>query len=105
MFTTILSAALLLAGHGVVVSPAQPAPTQAVTVSFTAPAAVGDGSRWYSVSVTAPSRAAGCGSYEETTTPAAAKGARVTLTLRPYDKRRWCAGRYVGALVLERRVA
>jgi hypothetical protein len=29
----------------------------------------------------------------------------VNVTLRPVDKRRWCAGSYVGEVTYERRVA
>jgi hypothetical protein len=86
-----------------VVTPAEPAPTQPVTIAFTAPSTVDDGSRWYSVSVTAPSRSSGCEFYEETTTTSAHKGRRVSVVLRPVDKGRWCAGEYTGEVNLESR--
>jgi hypothetical protein len=88
----------------IVVTPAHPAPTDPVTVSFKAPVAVGDGSRWYDVDVTAPVRDRRCEHYEAAEATSARKGQRVTLTLRPVDKRRWCAGDYVGTLYLNHRV-
>jgi hypothetical protein len=88
-----------------VVTPAHPEPSQAVTVSFVAPVAAGDGSRWYDVEVTGPKRSSRCEFYEEAEATVAAKGQKVTLTLRPVDKGRWCDGEYIGTLTLQRRSA
>jgi hypothetical protein len=87
-----------------VVTPAQPAPTQAVTVSIKAPVNVGDGTRWYEVEVTAPSRSSACEFYEMADATTARKGRRVQLILRPVDKGRWCPGEYTGTLTLQKRV-
>jgi hypothetical protein len=95
------AAALLTA---IVVTPAQPAPTDPVTVAFKAPAAVADGSRWYDVEVTAPERHTDCEHHEATDATFARKGRRVRLVLRPVDKGRWCPGEYTGAVYLNRRV-
>jgi hypothetical protein len=88
----------------ITVTPAQPAPDQPVTVSFRAPAAVGDGSRWYDANVRFTQRRRDCEYYEEVTTTVARKGRRLRLTLRPVDKRHWCAGTYTGAVYLSHRV-
>jgi hypothetical protein len=88
-----------------VVTPAQPEPSQAITVSFMAPVAAGDGSRWYAVEVTGPKRSSKCEFYEEADATVASKGQKVALTLRPVDKGRWCEGEYIGTLTLQRRVA
>ena len=88
----------------ITVTPARPQPADPVTVSFRAPATVGDGSRWYTVSVLSPARLSDCEHYEEVSATFAHKGRRVTLTLRPVDKGHWCAGAYTGAVYLDRRV-
>ena len=88
----------------IVVTPAQPTPTTPVTVSFRAPAAVGDGAGWYALTVLSPSRRSDCEHHEEAEVTVARKGARVRVTLRPVDKGRWCVGDYTGTLDLDRRV-
>jgi hypothetical protein len=88
----------------VVVTPARPTPAQAVTVEFTAPSTVSDGSRWYAVSISAPEPSSRCENNEETDTTVARRGRRVRLVLRPVDKGRWCDGEYTGEIDLERRI-
>jgi hypothetical protein len=90
--------------QAITVTPAQPAPTQPVTVSFRAPVTVGDGSRWYEAEVRSPQRHSDCEYYEDTVATLARKGRRVVLTMRPVDKGRWCAGAYTGTVFLNRRV-
>jgi hypothetical protein len=99
--TLLLLPALLQA---ITVTPPQPAPTQPVTVSFRAPVTVGDGSRWYEVDVLSTVRHRDCEHSEEASATTAQRGRRVTLTLRPFDKGRWCAGAYTGTVYLNRRV-
>jgi hypothetical protein len=88
----------------VVVTPARPTAAQAVTVEFTAPATVGDGTRWYAVYIASPEPSSRCENNEESDTTVARRGRRVRLVLRPVDKGRWCRGEYTGEIDLERRV-
>jgi hypothetical protein len=89
----------------VTVEPATPGATTPVTVSFIAKQSPDPGTAWYGVEVTSTTRNRSCEHSEDAQVAPAQAGKRVNVTLRPVDKRRWCAGSYVGEVTYERRAA
>jgi hypothetical protein len=89
----------------VTVEPPTPGATTPVTVSFIAKQSPDPGTAWYGVEVTSTTRNRSCEHSEDAQIAPAQAGKRVNVTLRPVDKRRWCAGSYVGEVTYERRVA
>jgi hypothetical protein len=89
----------------VTVEPTTPGPTAPVTVSFIAKQTPDPGNAWYGVEVTSTTRDPSCEYSEAAQIAPAQAGKRAKVTLRPVDKRRWCAGSYVGEVTYERRVA
>jgi hypothetical protein len=108
----LATASLVLAGGAaagqrvsVTVAPGTPSPTTPVTVSFIAKQSPDPGTAWYGVEVTSTTRDRSCEHTEAAQIAPAQAGKRLKVTLRPVDKRRWCAGSYVGEVTYERRVA
>jgi hypothetical protein len=89
----------------VTVEPATPGPTTPVTLSFIAKQSPDPGTAWYGVEVTSTTRNRSCEHSEDAQVAPAQAGKRVNVTLRPVDKRRWCAGSCAGEVTYERRVA
>ena len=89
----------------VTVEPGTPGPTTPVTVSFIAKQSLDPGTAWYGIEVTITTRDRSCEYTEAAQIAPAQAGTRLKVTLRPVDKRRWCAGSYVGEITYERRVA
>jgi hypothetical protein len=86
------------------VSPGEGSPTQVFAVNFTTSRPV-TGNNWYLVEVKAPSKKRSCEYYESVQVSNAAGGQPASVELRPYDRRRWCAGRYAGAVRYQKRIS
>lgn len=82
-----------------VVSPRSP-----VAVTFTTDRDV-TGNDWYLVEARAARKRPDCEYHEAVQVGPAVAGTRVTVRLRPYDRGRWCAGRYRGRVLVERRTS
>lgn len=63
-----------------------------------------DGYRWLTVELVSAGNQKDCEHQESATVTSTPKGQRVSVTLRPIDKYRWCTGTYNGKIRVEYRI-